>query len=284
MSETPIPAEELVALVAHDLRNPLACVEGYAQILLEKEHPLEERRQLLRRILSCSRFAEQIIEDLLDLSAIERGTLEVRTASVALAGVLRRALETLEHGASVKGARLSLACSAADDLVVADEGRLRQVLQNLVSNALKHLPAGRGLILVRAYAAGEEIVIEVQDNGSGIAPEQLGRIFDKFYRADPATRGSLGLGLFIVRRIVEAHGGRVWAESEGEGKGASFFVTLPRFDPERRFREYKTQRGLATPPPRRSSSLAALGRFAPAGRLVAIVAALAAGARRVLGL
>lgn len=250
MESRPRQAEELLAIAAHDLRNPLTCIEGYAQLLLSRELPPEERAKMLQRIVSCSRFAEQIVEDVLDASALDRGALPVRKSQVALPGVLRQALETMEPAAAVRGATLTLRCPQAPRAVLADAARIAQVVQNLVGNALKHLPAAGGRVEVSVDDRGLEIQIEVLDNGSGIEPAQLDRLFQKYYQAEGRCRSSLGLGLHIAKSIVEAHGGAIWARSEGLGLGACFAFTLPAYDPERAYLGYKAARGVATPPPR----------------------------------
>ncbi|MBI4425849.1 MAG: ATP-binding protein, partial [Elusimicrobia bacterium] len=127
---------------------------------------------------------------------------------------------------------------------------------------------------VRLREQGSELLVEVVDNGSGIEPELLPRLFEKYYRADPATRSSLGLGLYIARAIVEAHGGRIWARSQGPGRGATFGFSLPKYDPQRAYERYKEQRGQPTPPPRKlpDSTPFFLGL-----RRLAAVAAVASG-------
>lgn len=245
---------ELLPIVAHDLRNPIACIQGYTELLLARESSPAERRTILDRILSCSRFAERIIEDLLDAEAIERGQLAVRTRQVLASSLMRRAVELAQHGAEAKGVRLVLRAPEADAPVLADPVRIVQVLQNLTANAIRHSEPGSGVVELRLHETGPELVFEVSDNGGGIAPERLERIFDKFYRGDCSGRGNLGLGLFIARHIVERHGGRLWARSAGPGKGASFCFSLRRYEPEAAFRDYKRRLGCATPPPRRTSA------------------------------
>lgn len=246
--------EELLPIVAHDLRNPIACIQGYAELLLARDPSPAERKQMLDRIVSCSRFAERIVEDLLDAEAAERGELSVKPRQAPASGLLRRAVELAEHCAQAKGVRLTLRGPDVDAPVLADPARIVQVLQNLLANAIRHSEAGTGAVEVRLHEAGEELVVEVSDNGRGIAPERLKRIFEKFYRGDEESgRGSLGLGLYIARSIVAQHGGRLWARSAGPGKGASFYFSLPKYDPEAAYREHKRRQGCATPPPRRLS-------------------------------
>ena len=238
-------------MVAHDLRNPIACIEGYTGLLMAKDMPQADRAKLLARILSCSRFMEQIIEDLLDTAAVERGEFTVKKSQLILPELLQKALDSMEHTATSRKVILSLS-GTATATVEGDAARLQQVVQNLVSNAIKHVPQGTGRVEVKLHDAGEELIIEVADNGVGIEAEHIDKIFQKFYSADvDRGRGSLGLGLFIARQIVELHGGKLWVKSEGTGKGASFYFSVPKFQPELAFQRYKQLRRSATPPPRR---------------------------------
>lgn len=256
-------AEELMQITAHDLRNPLSCIQGYTGMLLGKEMAEADRAKVLQRILSCSRFMEQIIEDVLDTAAIERGEIELKKGQVLLPEVLGKSLELLEHTAASRRVSLSLELGNVTDTVMADPSRILQVVQNLVSNAIKHVQPDSGRVVVRLQAADDELVVEVADNGEGIAPEYLEKIFEKFFQADAErARGSLGLGLYIARQIVELHGGRLWARSAGKGRGASFYFSLPKFQAEKAFQAYKAMRRMATPPPRRLSA-ARIPAFAP---------------------
>ncbi|MBI4423908.1 MAG: HAMP domain-containing histidine kinase [Elusimicrobia bacterium] len=276
-------AEELLSVVAHDLRNPLSCIQGYAEMLMSRELPAAEKQNLLGRILSCSRFAEQILEDLMDSTAIERGSFKTKPTRVLMTGLLRQAVETMEHTASARDVQLSLRGPEVDYPVQADPKRILQVVQNLVSNAIRHVDTGTGKVEVTLHDLDGELVVEVSDNGLGIAPEDVHAIFEKFVSlGDDRSRGSLGLGLFIARKIMELHGGRLWARSQGLGKGASFYFSLPKYDPDLAFRRYKDQRGMVTPPPRDL-------RAAPAGKPQPALAVAQAGpvaapaARRPLG-
>lgn len=244
-------AEELASAVAHDLRNPLSCVQGYADFIITRDPPREERDRLLERILSCSRFMEQVIENLLDSSALEHGRMSLNMTRVRVEALLREALEAMEHTAAARGVALELEAPEAASTVRADPTRLRQVIQNLVSNAIRHVPAGSGRVVIAVTESQGRLEVEVRDNGEGIAADQLERIFGKFRGEDGSrSRGSLGLGLFIARSIAELHGGRLWAESAGKGRGARLRLTLPLFEPETAYEEHKALRRCATPPPR----------------------------------
>lgn len=279
--------EELVSMVAHDLRNPIACIEGYTGLLMAKDMPQADRLKLLARILSCSRFMEQIIEDLLDTAAAGRGEFTVKKTQVLMPELLQRAVDSMEHAASSRKVILSLSGSATNT-VEGDAARLQQVVQNLVSNAIKHVPQGTGRVEVTLHDRESELVVEVSDNGVGIEAAHLEKIFEKFYSADQDRgRGSLGLGLFIARQIVELHGGRLWVLSAGAGRGASFFFSLPKFQPEAAFQRYKQLRRSATPPPRRLAERAVVvagsghGIWLPLALAVTLLAATLGLHRRV---
>ncbi|MBI5200917.1 MAG: HAMP domain-containing histidine kinase [Elusimicrobia bacterium] len=270
--------EELVSMVAHDLRNPIACIEGYTGLLMARDMPQAERAKLLSRILSCSRFMEQIIEDLLDTAAVERGEFTVKKSQLMLPELLQNALDTMAHTAESRKVILSLTGSATHT-VEGDAARLQQVVQNLVGNAIKHVSVGTGRVDVKLHDSGDELIVEVSDNGEGIAPEHVEKIFQKFYSADTDRgRGSLGLGLFIATQIVERHGGKLWVKSDGKGKGASFFFSVPKFQPELAFEKYKQLRRSATPPPRRIAvaermPAAVRGLWLPLALAVSLIAA-----------
>jgi signal transduction histidine kinase len=173
----------------------------------------------------------KLVNDLLDVSRLERGTLSVNPQPVDLAGLTRSVLDELASLVQEQGHRISLALDDGPPAALGDAQLLRQVVLNLVSNAIKYTPPG-GEISVEVRAEGPSVRWSIRDSGIGIPDEARARLFEKFYRADNVaqieTEGT-GLGLYIVRLIVEHLGGRVWCES-GEGHGAAFFVTLPRPD------------------------------------------------------
>jgi signal transduction histidine kinase len=221
-----------LANMSHELRTPLTAVIGFAQLMHEgRAGPLTtEQGQLLADILAASRHLLRLIDDVLDLSKVEAGKLDFRPEPVdpaALVGEVRDSLRTLA-GAR----RIPIAVEIAPDLdpVVADPGRLKQVLYNYLSNALKFTPEG-GRVTVRVGPAGPEIFsIEVEDTGVGVAPEDLDRLFVEFQQLDAATgrvQPGTGLGLALVRRLVEAQGGEVGVRST-PGQGSVFFAVLPR--------------------------------------------------------
>jgi signal transduction histidine kinase len=169
-----------------------------------------------------------LIDDLLDLASIEAGRLSVETREESVTELATAAIELLQPVAVQKGASLRWTEGEVLPPVRADRRRVQQVLSNLIGNALKFARAG-GSVAVSARASASEVVLEVADDGPGIAPEHIPHLFERFWKAPGDARAGTGLGLYIVRGIVNAHGGRVWAEST-PGRGARFYFTLPRAD------------------------------------------------------
>ncbi len=217
---------QLLADVAHELRHPLAVMKGRLELMQDGRVPLDEE-QLLPLQDEVIRLT-RLVSDLRDLSLAEVGGLSLQKRPVRLDELLESLLANFEPVAADRG--IALTADVAPDLptLEADPDRLRQVLLNLLTNALQYTPRG-GQVRVRAWREGEEVRVAISDTGPGIPPEDLPRIFDRFYRADQsrsrATGGS-GLGLAIVRSLVELHGGRVTADS-APGRGATFTIMLP---------------------------------------------------------
>jgi len=222
--------DEFLATLSHELRTPLNAIAGWAHILQTGELPPSEQARAVETILRNAKLQASLIEDLLDVSRIISGKLRLELAPLDLEKVVRGAVETALPAASAKDIRISEQVELAPAHVLGDAVRLEQVVWNLLSNAVKFSAPG-GRIAVRARRAGDSAVLEVQDDGRGISPEFLPFLFERFRQAEPPlmrARGSgLGLGLAIVRYLVEAHHGRVEARSEGEGRGATFTVWLP---------------------------------------------------------
>ncbi|HET7461986.1 MAG TPA: ATP-binding protein [Longimicrobium sp.] len=221
--------EEVLAVVSHDLRNPLNAVLLGAVILDDYSDPerwTERDRQQIRAIRSSAEQMTSLIHDLVEVVALEAGTRVMQTARLEPARTIRSAAEMYTGLAAEKGVLLRVErCEVPD--VAGDRARVLQVLSNLLGNALKFTPAG-GEVSVCAERSGDAVVFRVADTGDGIAPEHLPRLFDRFWQADPANRTGLGLGLAIAKGIVDAHGGRIWAQSE-PGRGSTFCFTLPVF-------------------------------------------------------
>ncbi|BAY23536.1 multi-sensor hybrid histidine kinase [Calothrix sp. NIES-2100] len=221
--------DEFLAIVSHELRSPLNPILGWAKLL--KKGTLNETATL-RAVETIERNAElqaQLIDDLLDISRILRGKLALSLENVNLAIVIEAALDTVRLAAEAKSIQIDLYLEAKVGTVKGDSSRLQQIVWNLLSNAIKFTPTG-GKIQVNLKQIDSQIQIQVKDTGKGVSPEFLPHVFEYFRQADTSiTRrsGGLGLGLAIVRQLVELHGGRVWAESPGEEQGATFTVSLP---------------------------------------------------------
>ncbi len=217
---------EFINTVSHDLRSPLTSVIGYAE-LVERAGPLNEnQRDFLNHIQESVQHITALINDLLDLGSIEAG-LDNRREYIQLEGILRYTLEML-HG-QIKSKRIKVNTEVAPSMPAlrANPIRLRQVLDNVVGNAIKYSNAN-GEVKISIHSEGEQIILQVTDQGPGILPADQPHIFDKFYRGSNISSdfAGSGLGLAIVKTIVENHQGRIWLEST-LGKGSSFFIVLP---------------------------------------------------------
>jgi PAS domain S-box-containing protein len=221
--------DEFLATVSHELRTPLTAILGWARILVTHSVEESKRAKGLDAIERNAIAMAQLVEDLLDVSRIVSGKLRLDVASVDLAPVLRAAIDVVRPAADAK--QLRLECDFAKDVgrVRGDAGRLQQVVWNLLSNAVKFTPSG-GLVSVKLRPVDASAEITVSDTGKGIPGSFLPHVFDPFRQADGSISrlsGGLGLGLSISRHLVELHGGRIEARSEGEGRGASFALRIP---------------------------------------------------------
>jgi len=280
-----------VAHVSHELRTPLTAMqEGTALLLEEIPGPLTvSQREILEVVRSHSERLFRTLSSVLDLSKMEAGMMEYVPVPTDLAPVIDRSVETMRLIAQKKGVQLEATCASPLPLLFLDEARIQQVLDNLLGNAMKFTPQG-GVIKVSAAVkrnrTGQESWVEVRvsDTGAGIPAEEVERIFDRFYQS-PYHRGQsqrgTGLGLAIARYIVEAHGGKIWAESQ-VGQGSTFVFTLPIHSPE----QDKGRIAVVTPGQQRRRELRRGGvlRFlfhsGPQGLLFLIL--LSAGCTRVL--
>jgi signal transduction histidine kinase len=205
---------DFVANVSHELKTPLTVVRGFAETLADDDPPADVRRQFAESIAGHTRRMQRLVDDLLDLSRIESGGWVPDPQLVELAAVVGDDISAARATADRRGIELTVELAADATAVVADPVALRQVVGNLVENALRHTATGRVTLSTRRERGG--VTVSVRDTGCGIAPEHLPRIFERFYRVDPARsreQGGTGLGLSIVKHLVEAHGGRVRAES-----------------------------------------------------------------------
>jgi signal transduction histidine kinase/ActR/RegA family two-component response regulator len=222
--------DDFLATMSHELRTPLNAVLGWTMILRTSDGDNEAtRRRALDTIERNARAQAQIIEDLLDVSRIVTGKLLLEVGAVNLASLVDSALESIRLAADTKQIRVRLRIDKAASVVTGDAARLHQVVTNLLTNAVKFTPSG-GWIEVRLERADGMARISVKDNGQGISAEFLPYVFERFHQADGSTtraHGGLGLGLAIVRHLIDLHGGRVYAESPGPGLGSTFSVELP---------------------------------------------------------
>ncbi|HZT60303.1 MAG TPA: hybrid sensor histidine kinase/response regulator [Pyrinomonadaceae bacterium] len=218
-----------LATLSHELRTPLTAILGWVRILHDKSADAEISRHGLEVIERNAEAQYQLIRDLLDVSRIISGKLQLNTRQIGLAPVVEAALDSVRQAADAKSIRLGAEYDDETDLVTGDPDRLQQVIWNLLSNAIKFTPKG-GSVGVRVGRHGSDVRVSVSDTGQGISPEFLPHVFERFRQADGSTtreHGGLGLGLAIVRHLVEQHGGRVSAESDGEQRGSTFSIDLP---------------------------------------------------------
>jgi PAS domain S-box-containing protein len=220
--------DDFLAIVSHELRTPLNSMLGWAT-LLKSGLPDDKRARALQAIERSARAQARLVDDLLDLSRMARGTVALSCAAIDAAASVRAATEMMQPAAQERGVSIVTQGLAEPVTVWADRARLQQIVWNLVSNAVKFTPSG-GTVAVRLAVIDGRLQIVVADTGIGIHAEFLPHLFERFRQGDDAgtrSRGGLGLGLAISRQLVELHGGSIAAESEGEGKGSRFIVTLP---------------------------------------------------------
>ncbi len=220
--------DEVLAIVSHDLRSPLSAIVTGASLLervsLDGEAALARVHKAAATILRSADRMHHLISDLLDLAQLEAGKLAVEQEPQAADAIIRESVDTLRPLATRLGLTLN-GVTSADLQVFCDHRRVLQIISNLVGNALKFTPTG-GVLSVQAHALGQEAQFLVRDTGAGISEQELPRIFDRFWQSQRNNRPGIGLGLGIVKGLVEAHGGRVWVESQ-LGVGTTFFFTLP---------------------------------------------------------
>lgn len=221
--------DEFLATVSHELRTPMTSILGWAQLLKTMELT-QELRVAVEQIELSAKAQATIVDDLIDVSRAITGKLRLHVARIDASVVLNEAMQMVETTATAKRIRIDRIVSCDSATVIADRGRLHQILWNLLSNAIKFTPEG-GSVEVRLECSKERLIVSVKDNGIGISREFLPYVFDRFSQQSGATtrmHGGLGLGLAIVKQLVEMHGGAATAESEGAGKGARFTISLPR--------------------------------------------------------
>ena len=221
--------DEFLSTLSHELRTPLTAIMGWADLLLHDEVEPKNRRQALETIFRNANSQCQLINDLLEVSRIITGKLRLEFVACELHSVIEAAAESIRPTAEAKGVRLQVLLEPQVGPVFGDRERLQQVVWNLLSNGVKFTHKG-GVVQVTLQRINSHVEIVVNDTGVGIRSDFLPHVFDRFRQADGSTTrnyGGLGLGLAIVRHLVELHGGTAWAESAGEGQGSKFSVRLP---------------------------------------------------------
>jgi PAS domain S-box-containing protein len=219
----------LISTVSHELRTPLTLIHGFAELLVLRDMPAERQRSSAVEILDASRRLARLIDDLLSVSRMESGRLVLDPRPLDLAAVVERILSPFRAMAARHTLRTKLPANLP--VVWGDPDKVEQILTNLVGNAIKYSPGG-GEVLVTVDVDGDTVQVSVRDQGIGMSPRDMGQLFEKFYRVDREEvrrAGGTGLGLYITKRLVEMHGGRLWAES-WPGVGSVFRFTLPTSD------------------------------------------------------
>jgi PAS domain S-box-containing protein len=221
--------DEFLATLSHELRTPLNAILGWTQLLQKGQLPAPTRKRALETVERNARIQAQLVEDILDVSRIITGNLRLQMQPVNLKIVIEAAVDAVQLAAQAKDIAVALKFQDTTELISGDANRLQQVVWNLLSNAIKFTPKG-GQVQVSLTRLGSDAQIQVQDTGQGIHPDFLPHIFERFRQADGSTtraQGGLGLGLAIVRHLVELHGGHIQAHSPGKGRGATFTISLP---------------------------------------------------------
>lgn len=221
--------DEFLATLSHELRTPLTSILGWARMLSNRQLDEANTARALETIERNAKAQSQLIEDILDVSRVITGKLRLEVQSIDLAAVIESSIDAVLPAAEAKGIRLQRVLDSGASMVSGDPARLQQVIWNLLSNAIKFTPRD-GRVQVKLERINSHVEIIVRDDGQGISPDVLPFIFERFRQADSTmtrAHGGLGLGLAIVRHLVEMHGGTVEVESAGEGLGATFTVKLP---------------------------------------------------------
>ncbi|HLE47731.1 MAG TPA: ATP-binding protein, partial [Candidatus Thermoplasmatota archaeon] len=220
----------LLNTIAHDLASPLTPI-GLQVELLQMSMPqaTEKQKKSLEILLRNVAHMQRLVEDLKDLARLEAGQLKIDPKDTELTGIVQKAVDSFQESAKERGLALGGKIAASAAPVHADEQRLTKVVFNFLTNALKFSPPG-GTITVDMTSDASQATVRVRDQGRGLSPEEIGRLFQPFSqvhdRSQMKEKGT-GLGLFICKGLIEKHGGRIWAESQGHGKGSTFAFTLP---------------------------------------------------------
>lgn len=221
---------EFVSIASHQLRTPLTAIKGYSSMMLEGSYGklTEKMKKPIENIFESSQRLVTIIEDFLNITRIELGRMKYDFTEVNFREVAEQVTKELTPNAERKGLKLSFSVEEGEYMVHADQGKITQVISNIIDNAIKYTPSGT--IVVSVSDGDGKVRVQVTDSGVGIPKETLPKLFDKFVRADDAGKvnfSGTGLGLYVAKQMVEAHKGKIWAESAGKGKGTSLIVELP---------------------------------------------------------
>jgi signal transduction histidine kinase len=220
--------EDVLGVVAHDLRNPLNLIQMTAELIIEENLPIERQRQMLDIALRAAKQMNRLIDDLLDSVRMQAGRLSLDVEEVSVGTIMRQAEETFRPLAAKR--HVNFEATVQDGATVcADPARVSQIVGNLVGNALKFTPE-KGSVKLRAIPVDKNVVFEVVDDGPGIPPDNMSHLFDNFWQARKSDRRGVGLGLAIAKGLVEAHGGKIWVESTVD-HGSTFSFSLPTVSP-----------------------------------------------------
>jgi signal transduction histidine kinase len=217
--------EEVLGVVAHDLRNPLGLISTTTEFLLEEDLPAQRTKELLRVMMRAGKQMNRLISDLLDTVRLQAGRLSLDVQDVRVDEIERQAEETFRPAAAARHIQLEMVAPDTVTLVHADPLRVSQIVGNLLGNALKFTPE-QGHVTLRVVPKGEQVVFQVMDSGPGIPPADVEHLFDQFWQARRSDHRGVGLGLPIAKYLVEAHGGTMSVEST-VGAGSTFSFTLP---------------------------------------------------------
>lgn len=220
--------DEFLALLAHELRGPLNAILGWVVILRKGMADERQAAKALEIIEESARLQNRLIEDLFDVARIHSGKLTLVLRPMSLCEAVSQAVELTRPAAKAKNISLETEPTGETAFIMGDPDRIRQVVTNILSNAVKFTPEG-GRVRLSLKRCGSNALLVIEDNGQGISADLLPRVFDRYAQADKDSgRGAgLGLGLPLAHRLVERHGGEIAAESAGEGRGAAFTITLP---------------------------------------------------------
>jgi signal transduction histidine kinase len=221
---------EFLSLATHQIRAPLTAIKGYASLILEGDYGevSESVKQPIKTIFNSCENLVVIVNDFLDISRIEQGKMKYDLVDFDVVRAVSDVIEELRPNIEKAGLSINLKSDISECITHADLGKIKQVIGNLLDNSIKYTKRGEISLSVKS---SDKIIISISDTGIGIAPEDMSKIFEKFVRARDAFRTNVigtGLGLYVAKQMIEAQGGRVWAESAGVGKGSTFFIELPK--------------------------------------------------------